>query len=377
MKDLTNDLIQMASGLNNPVFGVDAAGLIEFWNEATERATGVSSQEAIGQPALHFATDESKSTAQPFILAVLSGEDPEDFELEFPDSAGETATLLLRCSARRNSAGDVVGAIAVGLDISKRVQGERETETRNRSLEDQLARRTEELREAESDMKSFSSSVSHDLRGPLRSISGFSLAVLDRYGDQLDDQGRAYLERVRNATHRMGSLIDDLTALSQVMQAELMLEPLDLGTMAKEQAAKLMAEDPERQCEFAIPEHVAAFGDEHLIAVLVDNLVGNAWKFSSKHSSARIEVGMEEQSGETVYFVKDDGAGFDMQYVDKLFLPFQRLHPADEFAGTGIGLATVKRIVQRHGGRIWAKGEVDKGAAVYFTLGAGAGQAHE
>lgn len=265
----------------------------------------------------------------------------------------------------------------MGLDISERLRAEQEIRALNRSLEDRVAVRTRELEEAAEELESFSYSVSHDLRGPLRSINGFSLAVLERYGEKLEDQGRSYLERVRQATDRMGRLIDDLLALSRVGRAELIPEPLDLGKMVNEKAEELKGEEPEREVEFIVPEDLKALGDERLIGVVVDNLVRNAWKFSSKHTTARIEIGKQEQNGETVYFVKDNGAGFDMEYADKLFLPFQRLHPTGQFEGSGIGLATVKRIIQRHGGRIWAEGEVENGATVYFPLGDRAEQKHE
>lgn len=254
-------------------------------------------------------------------------------------------------------------------DVTERVQIEQEIRTLNNSLENRVADRTMELQDALFELESFSYSVSHDLRGPLRSINGFSQAVMQKYGDKLDDEGRSYLERVRNATNQMGELIDDILGLSRIGRTELILEPLDLGKMVKEKEVELKSADPDRRVEFVIPDDATAFGDERLIGVLVDNLVRNAWKFSSKHNSARIELGKQEENGETVYFVKDDGAGFSMEYADKLFLPFQRLHPTGEFEGTGIGLATVRRIVQRHSGRVWAEGEVEKGATIYFTLG--------
>ena len=209
------------------------------------------------------------------------------------------------------------------------------------------------------------------VRGHLRSINGFSQTVRQKSGARLEAEGRSYLDRVRNATNQMGALIDDLLGLSQFSRAELIQEPLDLGKMVQEKAAELRNAEPERQVEFVIAGDAAAVGDERLIGVLVDNLVRNAWKFTSKHATARIELGKQLVDGETIFFIKDDGVGFDMEYADKLFLPFQRLHPTGEFEGSGIGLATARRIIQRHGGRIWAEGEVEKGATIYFTLGNG------
>lgn len=242
----------------------------------------------------------------------------------------------------------------------------------NSSLENRVIDRTRELQDALDDMEAFSYSVSHDLRGPLRSINGFGQAVAQKYGDRLDDEGRYYLESVRDATNQMGALIDDLLDLSRVGRAELIQEPLDLGKMVQDKEAELRSLDPERRVEFIIADDAPAFGDERLVGILIDNLVRNAWKFSSKHATALIELGKQQQNGETVFFIRDNGAGFDMEYADKLFSPFQRLHSSGEFEGTGIGLATVRRIVQRHGGRVWAEGEVERGATVFFTLEDGA-----
>ena len=376
-RSLAMELTQLIDTANNPIFGIDMGGLVNIWNDATHKITGVSSQDAMGQPAMHFISDESRARAQERIQTVLSGESCENFELDLSNSSGEPVTLLLNCTTRRSPDGDIVGALAVGLDISDRLRAEQDIRALNSSLESRVADRTRELQEALEELESFSYSVSHDLRAPLRSINGFSLAVLERSGDRLDDEGRSYLERVRSATQRMGKLIDDLLALSRVGRTELIAEPLDLGKMAQDQAEALKEGDPGRQVEFVVAEDVTGFGDQRLIEAVMENLIGNAWKFSSKHSTARIEFGKQEQNGETVYFVKDQGAGFDMEYSDKLFLPFQRLHPTGEFEGTGIGLATVKRIIQRHGGRIWAEGEVEKGATFYFTLGNNAGETHD
>jgi signal transduction histidine kinase len=225
-----------------------------------------------------------------------------------------------------------------------------------------------ELVAANKELEAFSYSVSHDLRSPLRSIDGFSLALLEDYADKLDEDGRDCLHRVRAATQRMGTLIDDMLNLSRVTRSELRLEKTDLGALARSVAAELQKTQPERRAEFRIEEGLEAFVDSHLIRIAFDNLLGNAWKFTSKHDSAFIEFGGTHRDGRLTYYVRDDGTGFDPTYADRLFGAFQRLHDKNEFPGTGVGLATVQRIIHRHGGRIWAESAVGRGATFYFTL---------
>ncbi|HEY0841120.1 MAG TPA: ATP-binding protein, partial [Vulgatibacter sp.] len=207
-----------------------------------------------------------------------------------------------------------------------------------------------------------------DLRAPLRGIDGFSQALLEDYADKLDDDGRRYLGFIRQSAQRMAQLIDDLLALSRVTRADLVPEEVDLSALARESIARLSAGEPGRKVEVSIQEGLMARGDPRLLGVALDNLLGNAWKFTSRRDRAHVEFGAQEKGGETIHFVRDDGAGFDMAFVHKLFGVFQRLHAASEFEGTGVGLATVQRIVRRHGGRVWAEGEPDRGATFRFTL---------
>jgi light-regulated signal transduction histidine kinase (bacteriophytochrome) len=242
-------------------------------------------------------------------------------------------------------------------------------------LEDLVAERTAELSAVNKELEAFAYSVSHDLRAPLRSIDGFSQALLEDYSGCLDAVGQDYLRRVRAATQRMGQLIDDLLKLSRLTRRELRREAVDLSALAGSIAAGLQQAAPQRRVEFAIASGVVAQGDAALLRVVLENLLGNAWKFTSKQSEGRVEFGMREVGGTAAYYVRDDGAGFDMAYVDKLFGAFQRLHQVSEFGGTGIGLATVQRIIHRHGGRVWAEGAVGEGATFYFTLGSAGGGA--
>jgi PAS domain S-box-containing protein len=236
-------------------------------------------------------------------------------------------------------------------------------------LEDLVRERTAELAAVNKELEAFAYSVSHDLRAPLRSVNGFSQALLEDYAGVLDATGQDYLRRVRAASQRMSQLIDDLLDLSRLTRHELHFEEVDLSALARDIAEELRATQPEREVEFVIEEGIRAKGDAHLLHAALVNLMGNAWKFTAKHPQARIEFGRTEIEGTPTFFVRDDGAGFDMAYSSRLFGAFQRLHGADEFEGTGVGLATVQRIIHRHGGRVWAEGAVEEGATFWFTLG--------
>jgi signal transduction histidine kinase len=235
--------------------------------------------------------------------------------------------------------------------------------------ERQLHNRAVQLEQSNKELEAFAYSVSHDLRAPLRSIDGFSQVLLEDYNDKLDASGKNYLQRVRAAAQRMGELIDDLLVLSRVTRYEMKHEKVDLSALAREVTDELQKAQPERKVTSIIAGSLTANGDTNLLRIATTNLLDNAWKFTGKHPDARIEFGAIQKDGETVYFVRDDGVGFDMKYADKLFTPFQRLHTASEFPGTGIGLAIVQRIVHRHGGKIWVESKIEKGTTVYFTLG--------
>lgn len=259
--------------------------------------------------------------------------------------------------------------IGTADDIDDRRRAIEEIQRLNAELEQRVSVRTAELERANRELEAFSYSVSHDLRTPLRAIDGFSQALLEDYGEQFDASGRDYIARVRAGAQRMGRLIDDLLMLARVSRGDFIEETLDLTAMAEDVVAELRTDDPERAVKVDIAPGLTAFGDSRLMRVALENLFSNAWKYTSKRDEARIEFGLcPEKYGDDCYVVKDNGAGFDMTYVDKLFGAFQRLHDATEFPGTGIGLATVQRIIHRHGGRIWAEAEIGEGAAFYFTL---------
>lgn len=280
-----------------------------------------------------------------------------DLEYRFRHRANHYVWLNARGVLHIDNEGKLDRIIGVMRDITLRKQAEEE-----------LKKRTLQLEVANKELEAFSYSVSHDLRAPLRSIDGFSQALLEDYTDRLDAEGKDYLQRVRAASKRMAQLIDDLLGLSRVTRSEMHREAVDLSSMVQTILMDLRKTQPERQVTVSIAGGVVAEGDTRLLQVALENLLANAWKFTSKTSHTRIEFGVTEHNDEPVYFIRDNGAGFDMAYVGKLFGAFQRLHISSEFAGTGIGLATVQRIIHRHGGRVWAEGAVGQGATFYFTL---------
>lgn len=290
---------------------------------------------------------ESKTRHLPIIF--LTAENPEDSEIFKGYEAGAVDYIVKPYNRVILSA-----KVSVFLRLDRQQQ---ELHEQQRLLE-----------AANKELEAFAYSVSHDLRAPLRGIDGFSKALLEDYQDKLDDTGRDYLNRVRAGAQRMAGLIDDLLKLSRLTRAEMQHQRLDLGELAQRIADELQRSEPERQVDFNISLGISAQGDRALLGIGLENLLRNAWKFTGHRKHARIELGVTEQAGERVYFVRDNGAGFDMAYVDKLFGVFQRLHDAADFPGSGIGLAIVKRVVSRHGGRIWAEAKVDGGATFYFTL---------
>lgn len=245
-----------------------------------------------------------------------------------------------------------------------------ELERLNAELEQRVTERTAQLAAANKELEAFCYSVSHDLRAPLRSIDGFSLAVLEDYGHLLDEEGQGYLRRVRVASQRMAELIDGLLTLSRLTRSDIVMQEVDLSTIAAEVAEVLKQEHSEREVQVIIESDLKTNGDSGLVRILFENLLGNAFKFTAKCPVAVVEVGktIDKESARAIFYVRDNGAGFDMEYADKLFGAFQRLHTVYEFPGNGIGLATVQRIINRHGGRIWAQGAVGKGATFFFYL---------
>jgi PAS domain S-box-containing protein len=345
---------------------VNSRGQIEIVNSQTEKLFGYPRSEIIGktiemliprrlraQHTDHRTHYVSHPVARPMGTGLeLLGlrKDGTEFPVEISLSPLETPDGQLVTAAIR--------------DVTDRQEIEREIQDLNMVLQ----RRATELEVANRELEYFSYSVSHDLRAPLRTIDGFSQALLEDYREQLPPDAQNFLERVRNAAQRMAKLIDDLLELSRISRIPVERRAIDVSDIAQSIAEELQQAEPERRVEFAIQPQLKAQGDSHLLRIAMQNLMNNAWKFTSRIPNARIEVGQTNGAGPPAFFVRDNGAGFDMAYASKLFGAFQRLHAVTEFPGTGIGLATVQRIIHKHGGRVWAESVVDQGATFYFTL---------
>lgn len=262
----------------------------------------------------------------------------------------------------------IVTGVTVSFVVSKSRADKNFTNDEVRKQRDYLEFLTNQLTHANKELEAFCYSVSHDLRAPLRSINGFSKVLLEDYADKLDVQGKNYLQRIIAASQRMGQIIEGLLNLSRVTHAKIDQKRVDLSVLANTIVAELRQAQQDRCVEFVIGEGLIAHGDPQLLYVALENLLGNAWKFTRKCPQAKIEFGITQYDGKPAYFVRDNGVGFDMAFAGKLFGAFQRLHSATEFEGTGIGLAIVQRIIHRHGGQIWAEGAVDRGATFYFTI---------
>ena len=325
-------------------------------------------QETSVEIGLRFYQGESREIIEAAVKDAMEHGKSYDLELEIMTAKG-TRKWVRTIGQPVREDGAIVKVWGSFQDITEHKRAAEEILQLNVNLERRVSERTAELQAANQELEAFSYSVSHDLRAPLRSIDGFSQAILDEYAHKLDDQGRDHLKRVRVATQHMGQLIDDMIKLARVARAEMQREAVDLSVLAADVLAALQKSEPDRRVEYLIEPGLVVEGDTSLLRVVLDNLLGNAWKFTGKQAHARIEFGAHSQeTGGPAYFVRDNGAGFDMNYVGKLFGVFQRLHILSDFPGTGVGLATVQRIVQRHGGRVWAEGAVGKGATFYFVV---------
>ncbi|HEY0722746.1 MAG TPA: PAS domain S-box protein, partial [Pyrinomonadaceae bacterium] len=350
-----------------PVLIRDLNGRIIFWNSGAQQMYGWTPEETMGRNThTLFQTKFPRPLEE--IKARLFGYGHWEGEVTHTKKDGGQIVVASHWVLHKNERDEPHAILEVNNDITERKQAEEEIRRLNEELEQRVDERTAELQAANKELEAFSYSVSHDLRAPLRHINGFSQALLEDYTDQLDDVGRGYLQEVRSASQEMAQLIDDVLQLARVTRAEMRREPVSLSELAQSIIEGLRKQDPQRSVLVQIEEGLMAHGDRRLFLIMFMNLIGNAWKFTSKQQEPRICFGSELNNGETAYFVRDNGAGFDMTYVDRLFGAFQRLHTAAEFEGTGIGLATVQRIITRHGGRVWAEGSVNRGATFYFTL---------
>jgi PAS domain S-box-containing protein len=375
-KEFTDLVINSLPGV---FYLFDENGRFFRWNRNLELNTAYSGEELSKMNPLDFFRDDDKKSVEDNIREVFTkGESSVEAYLKSKDGREFpyffTGLLFL--------SGGKKYIVGMGMDITDIKHAEEEIRKLNEELEKRVIERTEQLEAANNELQhravelealnkeleAFSYSVSHDLRAPLRGIDGFSQALLEDYGAKLDEEAKSYLHRVRKSSQRMGQLIDDLLNLSRVTRSAMQHETVDLSELAFAISREIQMTQPERKVEVIIAQGLSVRGDARLLTILLENLFGNAFKFTGKNPHAKIEFGIVKYEDNPVFFVRDNGAGFDMTYADKLFGAFQRLHSQTAFPGTGIGLAIAKRIIHRHGGRIWAEAEINKGAAFYFTL---------
>ncbi|UFS69606.1 PAS domain S-box protein [Geomonas sp. RF6] len=343
----------------------DREGTIEYVNPKFTALTGYTAEEAVGEnPRLLKAGTTPEETYEELWVQLMSGREWHG-ELENRKKNGELYWESVSISPILDSSGGVINFVAVKEDITERKRAQQEIEDLNRKL----AARASELEAANQDLESFGYTVSHDLRTPLTNINGYCQVILEMYGESLDEQCREFVQIMLTETLSMSKLIKTLLDFSRLARQELKRGPVDLSALAGSIATDLKLRHLQRRLNFRIAPDLEVVGDADLLRVALTNLLGNACKYSAKKEESIIEFGSEEKEGKSVYFVRDNGAGFDMAYYKKLFKVFQRLHSTSEFEGTGIGLATVHRVIQRHGGTVWAEGAVEQGATFYFTLG--------
>jgi PAS domain S-box-containing protein len=358
------------------VYHFDPQGNCIYVNKRWTEITGMSAKDALQKGWRERLPTDELQRLQTAWLTFTHGPGEFSHKLRFAHPS-DGSTRWIQFHARRLFApgGELGGFVGTIDDITTEMEAEAEIRRLNASLEERVAERTAQLAAANAELEAFSYSVSHDLRSPLRAIDGFSRAIAEDYEATLDDNGRDYLRRIREASQRMAQLIDDLLRLSRATRTQMRVDATDLAALAQDVVKDLRhADTPGRRVEFVCPDTLPARVDRDLMRIVLDNLLGNSWKYTRRQSQPKVEFSVASapadgpDAGAAVYTVSDNGAGFDMKYAGKLFAPFQRLHTRAEFEGTGIGLATVRRIVTRHGGRVWAESSPGQGTRVHFTL---------
>jgi len=352
----------------DPLVTISREGKITDVNEATEKVTGVSRRQLIGSDFSTYFT-EPESARRGYEQVFAQGA-VQDYPLAIRRTTGEVTNVLYNASVFRSESGEVEGVFAAARDVTERKRAEEEVHRLNEELEQRVIQRTAQLEAANKELEAFTYSVSHDLRAPLRHISGFSKMLTEEFGSTLPPDAQHHLQRIQEGTRRMGLLVDDLLNLGRIGRHEVKLQATGLNSIVNEVVDELKPEWAGRQVEWRVANLPFVECDPALMKQVFQNLLSNAVKFTRTRSQAVIEVGQKDQEGTPAVFVRDNGVGFNVKYADKLFGVFQRLHRPEDFEGTGVGLATVQRIVQKHGGRIWAEAELDKGATFFFTLGA-------
>ncbi|MGA2526802.1 MAG: PAS domain-containing protein [Smithellaceae bacterium] len=357
---------------------IDSSPIIVFYKDREGRFIRINKTfaEVLDRPEENFVGKTVFDLYSPRTAQNMADNDQDVFQSRRPklniveqyESASGTRWAQTDKIPILDKDGMPIGLIGFAQDITERKLAEKEIKRLNEELEQRVIERTTQMEAINKELETFSYSVSHDLRAPLRSIDGFSHALLQDYQGKLDATGKNYLERICKATQHMGDLIDDLLKLSRVTQSEFNYQSIDLSKMVQSISDTFQKNNPNNNVKMTIQKGIVIQGDPHSMQIALTNLIDNAWKFTGKQKHPRIEFGATLKENEKIFFIRDNGVGFDMSYVGKLFGAFQRLHTMDEFVGTGIGLATVQRIIRRHGGKIWAEGKVGKGATFYFTL---------
>jgi PAS domain S-box-containing protein len=362
-------LAAIVNSSEDAIIGKTLEGIITSWNPGAEKVFGYSAEEAVGQSMLMLLPPDRANEEMEILARIGRGQLIEHFETVRVGKDGKTIDVSVTLSRIVDSDNKTIGLSKIARNITERKRAEREVYDLNAKLEQRVLERTGQLEAANKELDSFSYSVSHDLRAPLRAIDGFSQALQQDYGAQLPEEGQHYVKTIREGAQRMGALIDDLLSFSRLSRLPLTRGAVQTDQLVRELVAEMGPPGENSYAEIVVNDLPQSDADPVLLRQVWINLLSNALKYTRKRKGARIEIGAEEIDGETTWFVRDNGTGFDMRYVDKLFGVFQRLHRAEEYEGTGVGLAIVQRVVQRHGGRAWAKGEPDHGATFFFTLG--------
>jgi PAS domain S-box-containing protein len=371
LEEVREHLAAVVESSDDAIISKTLNGMVTAWNSGAERLFGYSSAESVGKPMDRLLPLERATEESDILARIARGERVDHFETVRVRKDGKRVDISATISPVKDSSGAIVGVAKIARDITQRKTSEVEILKLNDELEEKVKLRTAQLEAANKELETFSYSVSHDLRAPLRHISGFSQSLVEEFGANLAPGARHYLDRIQAGTQNMGVLVDELLHLARVGRHALNRRTTNLKELVAEVITLLLPESEGRQVEWAVSDLSTAQCDPVLVRQIFQNLLSNALKFTRPRAQAVIEVSCREEGGQPVFMVRDNGIGFNMKYVNKLFGVFQRLHRAEDFEGTGIGLATVQRIVHKHGGQVWAEGELDKGAAFYFTLGLG------
>lgn len=369
-KQAENELLRLAEAIDatvDAIYLVDRASMrFVHVNNAACRMLKQSREELLALGPAGVLSIPEDELARTYDSIIASGKPSMAVEMLRQRNDGSQVWIELRREAQRSWDGWLI--VTMVRDITERKRAEDEVLRLNADLERRVIKRTAALEAANNELEAFDYSISHDLKAPIRHIDGFSTMLIEEYGDRLDERGRSCLQRIQGAAHRMEQLVDDLLSLSLVSRGEMNRKDVDLSALAQQVCAGLRQVEPGRDVDCVVASGLTAHADAGLMRIVLENLIGNAQKFSAGRSGAKIEFGSVTAESGPVYFVRDNGVGFDAAYADKLFAPFQRLHAQNEFTGTGIGLATVRRIIARHGGKVWAEGVVNQGATIHFTL---------